>query len=61
MLFNAGGGSAGQDLLLEITFKPARHGEVLFETMAGAHQQAAHVMVSLACPASLCEQDCGVL
>eukprot|EP00775_Hariotina_reticulata_P004076 gene4076-4323_t len=34
-LFNAGGGSSGQNLLLEVTFKPARHGEALFETMAG--------------------------
>lgn len=34
-LFNAGGGVNGSDLLLEITFTPARHGEQLFETMAG--------------------------
>jgi hypothetical protein len=35
MLFNAGGGVNGSDLLLHITFKPARHGEQLFETLAG--------------------------
>lgn len=39
LLFNAGGGSNGTDLLLEITFKPARHGEQLFETLAGEQQQ----------------------
>lgn len=35
MLFNLGGGVNGTDLLLEITFTPARHGEQLFETLAG--------------------------
>lgn len=42
MLFNAGGGANGTDLLLEITFTPARHGEQLFETLAGGpwHQCA---------------------
>ncbi|KAF8072688.1 protein phosphatase 2C [Scenedesmus sp. PABB004] len=35
MLFNAGGGANGSDLLLELTFTPARHGEALFETLAG--------------------------
>ena len=35
LLFNAGGGSNGTDLLLEITHTPARHGEQLFETLAG--------------------------
>lgn len=35
MLFNAGGGVNGTDLLLEITYTPARHGEQLFETLAG--------------------------
>lgn len=34
-LFNAGGGVNGSDLLLEVTFTPARHGEQLFETLAG--------------------------
>jgi hypothetical protein len=35
MLFNAGGGANGTDLLLKVTFTPARHGEQLFETLAG--------------------------
>jgi hypothetical protein len=35
MLFNAGGGANGTDLLLEVTYTPARHGEQLFETLAG--------------------------
>jgi hypothetical protein len=36
MLFNAGGGSNGSELLLEVTHVPARHGEALYETLAGA-------------------------
>lgn len=42
MLFNAGGGADGTDLLLEITFKPARHGEQLFETLAGEQGHCEH-------------------
>ncbi|WIA28731.1 hypothetical protein OEZ86_011266 [Tetradesmus obliquus] len=34
-LFNAGGGSNGSELLLEVTHSPARHGEALYETLAG--------------------------
>jgi hypothetical protein len=36
MLFNLGGGANGTDLLLEVTYTPARHGEQVFETLAGA-------------------------
>jgi hypothetical protein len=36
VLFNAGGGSNGSDLLLEVMHRPARHGEALYETLAGA-------------------------
>jgi hypothetical protein len=43
MLFNAGGGANGTDLLLEITFTPARHGEQLFETLAGGRSMRASV------------------
>jgi hypothetical protein len=35
MLFNLGGGANGTDLLLEVTYTPARHGEQVFETLAG--------------------------
>eukprot|EP00882_Tetradesmus_deserticola_P008745 GHRQ01009222.1.p1 GENE.GHRQ01009222.1~~GHRQ01009222.1.p1 ORF type:complete len:173 (+),score=31.56 GHRQ01009222.1:152-670(+) len=35
VLFNAGGGSNGSELLLEVTHTPARHGEALYETLAG--------------------------
>jgi hypothetical protein len=35
VVFNAGGGSNGSDLLLEVTHSPARHGEALYETLAG--------------------------
>jgi hypothetical protein len=34
-VFNAGGGTNGSDLLLEVTHSPARHGEALYETLAG--------------------------
>lgn len=40
MLFNAGGGAEGSDLLLEVTFAPARHGEALYETLAGERPAA---------------------
>jgi hypothetical protein len=42
MLFNLGGGVNGADLLLEITFTPARHGEQLFETLAGKRNWKGH-------------------
>lgn len=46
MLFNAGGGANGTDLLLEVTFKPARHGEQLFETLAGDEGRGQHEVVN---------------
>lgn len=62
VLFNLGGGANGTDLLLEVTYTPARHGEQVFETLAGAPSTSATaVAVHGIVRALYCTQQLGTL